>query len=114
LLDNALKYTPTGGRVALATRLETDAVVISITDTGPGIASAEREAIFRRLYRGDASRSRRGLGLGLSLVKAITEAHGGTVAIDDKPSGGARFTMRILRGSNLSAPLFFGDLKERE
>jgi signal transduction histidine kinase len=100
LLDNALKYTPTGGRVALATRLETDAVVISITDTGPGIASAEREAIFRRLYRGDASRSRRGLGLGLSLVKAIAEAHGGAVTAENAPEGGARFTMKVRRCLN--------------
>ena len=97
LLDNALKYTPAGGHVALAIRAETNAIVITVTDNGPGVPSGEREAIFRRLYRGDASRSRRGLGLGLSLVKAIAEAHGGTVAIDDRPSGGARFTMRLRR-----------------
>ena len=97
LLDNALKYTPAGGHVALAIRAETNAIVITVTDNGPGVPSGEREAIFRRLYRGDASRSRRGLGLGLSLVKAIAEAHGGSVAIDDRPSGGARFTMRLRR-----------------
>jgi signal transduction histidine kinase len=97
LLDNALKYTPAGGHVALAIRAETNAIVITVNDNGPGVPSGEREAIFRRLYRGDASRSRRGLGLGLSLVKAIAEAHGGTVAIDDRPSGGARFTMRLRR-----------------
>ena len=97
LLDNALKYTPAGGHVALAIRAETNAIVITVTDNGPGVPSGEREAIFRRLYRGDASRSRRGLGLGLSLVKAIAEAHGGTVAIDDRRSGGARFTMRLRR-----------------
>ena len=97
LLDNALKYTPAGGHVALAICAETNAIVITVSDTGPGVPSGEREAIFRRLYRGDASRSRRGLGLGLSLVKAIAEAHGGTVAIDDTPSGGARFTMRLRR-----------------
>ncbi len=97
LLDNALKYTPAGGHVALAIRAETNAIIITVTDNGPGVPSGEREAIFRRLYRGDASRSRRGLGLGLSLVKAIAEAHGGTVAIDDRPSGGARFTMRLRR-----------------
>ena len=97
LLDNALKYTPASGHITLATRAETNAVVITVTDNGPGVPPAEREAIFRRLYRGDASRSRRGLGLGLSLVKAIAEAHGGSVAIDDRPSGGARFTMRLRR-----------------
>lgn len=97
LLDNALKYTPAGGRVALASRVEPGAVVITVTDNGSGVPVAEREAIFRRLYRGDASRSQRGLGLGLSLVKAIVESHGGTVAVDDAPGGGARFTVRLLR-----------------
>jgi signal transduction histidine kinase len=97
LLDNALKYTPSGGRVVLATRAEPDDVVITVSDTGPGIRAEEHEAVFRRLYRGDASRSRRGLGLGLSLVKAIAEAHGGTVAVDDGPEGGARFIIRLRR-----------------
>ena len=95
LLDNALKYTPASGHITLATRAERNAVVITVTDNGPGVPPAEREAIFRRLYRGDASRSQRGLGLGLSLVKAFAEAHGGTVAIDAAPGGGAHFTIRI-------------------
>jgi signal transduction histidine kinase len=97
LLDNALKYTPAGGRVVLATRVESEAVVITISDTGPGIPSAEREAIFRRLYRGDASRSRRGFGLGLSLVNAIVDAHGGSVTADNAPEGGAQFIVRLRR-----------------
>ncbi|HVU36565.1 MAG TPA: sensor histidine kinase, partial [Opitutaceae bacterium] len=95
LVDNALKYTPGGGRVTLAARAETHAVVITVVDNGPGVPASEREAVFRRLYRGDSSRSQRGLGLGLSLVKAIVEAHGGTVAVDDAPGGGARFTVRL-------------------
>jgi signal transduction histidine kinase len=95
LLDNALKYTPPGGRVQVATSTEPGAVRLVISDTGPGVPVAERGAIWRRLYRGDASRSQRGLGLGLSLVRAIAEAHGGTVAVDDSPGGGARFTVRI-------------------
>lgn len=95
LLDNALKYTPAGGHVTLSVRAELGAAIFTVSDTGPGVPSAEREAIFRRLYRGDASRSQRGLGLGLSLVKAIVESHGGTVAVDDTSSGGARFTVRL-------------------
>ena len=97
LVDNALKYTPAGGKVAIGTRAEPGAIVITLADNGPGVPAAERDAIFRRLYRGDASRSQRGLGLGLSLVKAIVEAHRGTVAVDDAPGGGARFTVRLLR-----------------
>ncbi len=95
LLDNALKYTPAGGRVMLAARAEPDGVVLTVSDNGPGVPVAEREAIFRRLYRSDASRSQRGLGLGLSLVKAIVEAHGGTVSAGEAPGGGACFTVRL-------------------
>jgi signal transduction histidine kinase len=95
LLDNALKYTPDGGKVVLATRVEPGAAVLTVSDNGPGVPAVEREAVFRRLYRGDSSRSQRGLGLGLSLVKAIVEAHHGTVTIDDAPGGGARFTVRV-------------------
>jgi signal transduction histidine kinase len=95
LLDNALKYTPAGGSVVLAARRVAGAVTFTVTDNGPGVPPAEREAIFRRLYRGDASRSQRGLGLGLSMVKAIVEAHGGTVSVSDAPGGGACFTVRL-------------------
>ena len=95
LLDNALKYTPAGGRVRLAGRSEPGLGLIEVSDTGPGVPPAEREKIWRRLYRGDASRSQRGLGLGLSLVKAIVEAHHGTVAVDEADGGGARFTVRL-------------------
>lgn len=95
LVDNALKYTPDGGQVVIATRAEPAAAVLTVTDTGPGVPLAEREAIWRRLYRGDSSRSQRGLGLGLSLVKAIVEAHGGTATVEEAPGGGARFTLRV-------------------
>lgn len=95
LVDNALKYTPAGGRVALDARREANSVVLTVSDTGPGIPLAERDAVFRRLYRRDTSRSQRGLGLGLSLVKAIVEAHGGSVRVDDAPGGGARFEVRV-------------------
>jgi signal transduction histidine kinase len=97
LVDNALKYTPVDGKVHLAARTEGKTALLIVTDNGPGVPAAEREAIFRRLYRGDSSRSQRGLGLGLSLVKAIVEAHGGTVTVDDAPGGGARFTVRLPR-----------------
>ena len=97
LVDNALKYTPDGGCLTLTIRSEPTAATLSVSDNGPGVPVHEREAIFRRLYRGDSSRSQRGLGLGLSMVKAIVEAHGGTVAVDEAPGGGARFTVRLPR-----------------
>ena len=95
LVDNALKYTPAGGTVTLTTATEPGAVVVTVSDTGPGVPVAERDAIWRRLYRGDSSRSQRGLGLGLSLVKAIVEAHGGTATVTDAPRAGARFVLRL-------------------
>lgn len=100
LVDNALKYTPAGGQVTLTVQAEPQAAVIKVSDNGPGVPAPEREAIFRRLYRGDSSRSQRGLGLGLSMVKAIVEAHGGTVVVADAPGGGAEFTVRLPKATN--------------
>jgi signal transduction histidine kinase len=95
LVDNALKYTPEGGRVTIAAAGEPGAVTMTVTDNGPGVPVAEREAVWRRLFRGDSSRSQRGLGLGLTLVRAVAEAHGGSAAVDDAPGGGARFQVRL-------------------
>jgi signal transduction histidine kinase len=95
LLDNALKYTPAGGTARLEARREGGEGVIRVGDSGPGVPAAEQEKIWRRLYRGDASRSQRGFGLGLSVVKAIVETHHGTVAVTAAPAGGALFTLRL-------------------
>ncbi len=97
LTDNALKYTPDGGRVRLhAARSAEGGVVFTVDDNGPGVPDAEREKIWRRLYRSDHSRSQRGLGLGLSIVKALVEAHGGSVGVDGGPDGkGARFVVTL-------------------
>lgn len=99
LLDNALKYTPEGGRVTLTTATRGTEAILTVVDNGPGVPPAEREAVFRRLYRSDSSRSQRGLGLGLSLVKAIVESHGGNVGLDEAPGGGARFTLQLPLGT---------------
>jgi signal transduction histidine kinase len=93
LVDNALKYTPDGGSVTLTPAVVPGAVTITVSDSGPGVPIAEREAVWRRLYRGDASRSQRGLGLGLTLVRAVAEAHGGSASVADAPGGGALFQM---------------------
>jgi heavy metal sensor kinase len=95
LLDNAVKYTPTGGRVDIDVRREGSAAVLRVADTGPGIPRTELPQIWDRLFRGDASRTERGLGLGLSLVKAIVEAHGGTVAVESEPGRGSTFTVQV-------------------
>lgn len=97
LLDNALKYTPEGGSVTITVRDEPGQAVAIFRDTGMGIPAEEQEKIWARLYRGDKSRSQRGLGLGLSLVKAVVEAHGGKVTVSSQPNAGATFTVKLLK-----------------
>jgi len=70
-------------------------VAIRVADTGPGISEQDQPRIFDRLYRGDQSRTTRGLGLGLSLVRAYVEAQGGTVTVESKPGSGSVFTIRL-------------------
>ncbi len=93
LVDNALKYGPSGETVSIvASRLE-DHAEIAVSDQGPGIGAEDLERIWDRLYRGDHSRTQRGLGLGLSFVKAITEAHGGSVRVETQQGRGSRFIL---------------------
>ncbi|MGA2244822.1 MAG: HAMP domain-containing sensor histidine kinase [Verrucomicrobiota bacterium] len=95
LLDNALKYTPPNGSVTVSVREEPDRAEVIFRDTGIGIAPEEQKKIWARLYRGDKSRSERGLGLGLSLVKAIVEAHQGRVTVASQEGAGAAFTVTL-------------------
>jgi signal transduction histidine kinase len=95
LIDNAIKYTPEGGRVTIETSRQAGESVLRISDTGPGIPEADQARIWERLYRGDSSRSQRGLGLGLSMVRAIVEAHGGHVSQSNRPEGGAVFELTL-------------------
>jgi len=95
LVDNAVKYTPAGGRVAIAAHAGEREVLVSVSDTGAGIAPEDLPRIWDRLYRSDASRSERGLGLGLSLVRAVVEAHGGRCAVDSEPGRGSTFLVYL-------------------
>ena len=95
LIDNAVKYTPSGGRVDVEVHRERDAATLRVRDTGPGIPADELTRIFDRLFRGDISRAERGLGLGLSLVKAVVEAHGGTVDVVSELGRGSVFTVSL-------------------
>jgi signal transduction histidine kinase len=95
LLDNAIKYTPPGGQVTITAAREDHHLVLTITDTGIGIPAEDLPHIWDRLYRGDKSRSQRGLGLGLSFVKAIVQAHHGSVDVSSTPGNGSTFTMAL-------------------
>ncbi|TAJ56247.1 HAMP domain-containing sensor histidine kinase [Brevundimonas sp.] len=86
IIDNAIKYTPTGGAVMLrARRRSSGDIEFSVTDTGPGVPEADRERVIERFVRLDNSRTEAGSGLGLSLVGAVMEAHGGRILLDEGP-----------------------------
>jgi signal transduction histidine kinase len=95
LVDNAVKYTPPGGEVLLAAPPAGAEVLLKVSDTGIGIPPQDLPHVWERLFRGDRSRSERGLGLGLSLVRAIVLAHGGSVAVNSSPGQGSVFTVRL-------------------
>ena len=98
LLDNAIKYNRVGGRVVISACVEGHQAVVRFQDTGIGISAEEVPAIWDRLYRGDKSRSQPGLGLGLSVVKAIVRAHNGDVEVSSESSVGSDFTIRLPAG----------------
>jgi heavy metal sensor kinase len=91
LVDNAVKYTPPGGRVTISAHPDGNEVVLEVADTGIGLDPAEIPKIWDRLYRGDQSRSQKGLGLGLSLVKAVVVAHQGRVEVTSELGKGSCF-----------------------
>jgi two-component system sensor histidine kinase MprB len=91
LLDNAAKHSPDGTVVEIDLR---DGV-LTVRDHGPGIPAADRPHVFDRFYRGSGARGRPGSGLGLAIVRQVAETHGGTIAVDEAPGGGARFELRL-------------------
>lgn len=97
LLDNALRHTPSGGRVMIDAEGEDGLVVIQVSDTGEGFPAPFLPLAFEPFSRADAARSRAdgGTGLGLALVRAVVEAHGGTVEATNRPDGGASVTVRL-------------------
>jgi len=96
LLDNAIKYTPGGGRVRLSVRREAGFAVLEVSDNGVGIPAEALPHVFKRFYRVDRSRSREqgGAGLGLAIVKSICSAHGAELEVQSTPGQGSTFRMR--------------------
>lgn len=97
LIENAVEFTPAGGRVTVSTWSRTGQVGVTITDTGPGIAPEERDRVFDRFYRVEPSRSRRtgGSGLGLAICVEIAAAHGGRIWLDTEDGSGSRFSFAL-------------------
>ena len=97
LLDNAVKYTPAGGRVTVSSRDFEMFSVIRVEDTGPGIAEEEQSRVFSRFYRSPSVRDREGVGLGLCLARQIAEEQGGYVKLESSPGRGCRFSLYLPR-----------------
>jgi signal transduction histidine kinase len=95
LLDNALKYTDAPGQVEVTVSHDDARAWVAVQDSGVGIAADQLDKIWQRLYRADASRSRAGLGLGLSFVNAIVEAHRGRVRVASRPGQGSTFSIEL-------------------
>jgi two-component system phosphate regulon sensor histidine kinase PhoR len=97
LLDNAIQYTPAGGRIHVTASANAKDATVTVSDTGIGIPLADQERIFERFYRVDAARSREagGTGLGLSIAKHIMEAHGGRLRVESEVGKGSKFSFSI-------------------
>ena len=97
ILDNALRHTPSGGRVTLSARLTSEGIELSVRDTGPGLASEDLDRIFDRFYRADAARHRAdgGSGLGLAIARSIVQAHGGGIRAESQPGDGLKVIITL-------------------
>ncbi|MBL9116588.1 MAG: hypothetical protein JNJ83_16395 [Verrucomicrobiaceae bacterium] len=96
LLDNALAYTPSGGQIEVELEVDADSVTIHVRDSGPGLSDTDPQRIWRRFMRGSAaSASTPGIGLGLSLVAAVANAHRGEAGAENRSEGGAHFWIKL-------------------
>jgi signal transduction histidine kinase len=109
LLSNAVKYSPRGGRVTVRARaVETGQIALEVEDQGVGIAPEALPRLFERYVRiaNPETATVRGLGLGLNLVRALVEAHGGRVEVESEPGRGSRFRLILPAGSEADSPDF--------
>jgi two-component system sensor histidine kinase KdpD len=104
LIENACKYTPAGTIVTLAAEVSAGNLVVSVSDTGPGIAKGQEESIFEKFTRGTRESSTPGVGLGLAISRAIIEAHHGRITAQNNPDGGAQFTFTLPLGTPPETP----------
>jgi two-component system OmpR family sensor kinase len=97
VLQNALKFSPPGGRVVVGVDVDEKDAIVAVSDAGPGVGAEERARIFDRFYRGDTSRSADspGVGLGLAICRALLQAQGGQISVASTPGEGAKFSIRF-------------------
>jgi two-component system sensor histidine kinase KdpD len=99
LLENASKYTPPGSRIILAAEVIADQLNVSVSDNGPGLPAGREEAVFQKFTRGERESATPGVGLGLSICRAIVESHQGRIVATQRPGGGARFSFTLPLGN---------------
>src|SRR5262249_9178265 len=96
LVDNAIKYSPPGGRVRIEARGDAEGIAVSVSDSGSGLEPAERERAFERFFRGRAATGAEpGTGLGLPLAQEIARAHSGSIELESEPGRGSTFRVRL-------------------
>ncbi len=98
LLENASKYTPPGSKITLAAQAVGDTLSVSVSDDGPGLTAGREEAVFQKFTRGERESATPGVGLGLTICRAIVESHHGKIVAMNRPGGGARFTFTLPLG----------------
>jgi two-component system sensor histidine kinase KdpD len=104
LIENASKYTPRGTLITVAAATSADSLVVSVRDTGPGVAKGQEESIFEKFTRGKSESATPGVGLGLAISRAIIDAHHGGIHMQNDPEGGARFTFTLPLGTPPETP----------
>jgi two-component system sensor histidine kinase BaeS len=105
LVDNAIKHTPTGGRVDVRVHTDTSHAVAEVIDTGSGIPPEDLPRVFDRFYRADRARSQGGTGLGLAIARMLVHAHGGELSLTSTLGEGTRVSVRLPR---LDRPVSLG------
>jgi signal transduction histidine kinase len=103
LLDNAVRYTPAGGRIHVQARPDGREALLTVHDTGIGIAEGSLERVFERFYRGDDARNRQsgGVGLGLAIARELVTRHGGRISVTSTEGAGSTFEIRLPRGAKV-------------
>jgi two-component system sensor histidine kinase KdpD len=105
LLENASKYTPPGSTVTLSAEVVADQLSVSVSDDGPGLPPGREEAVFQKFTRGERESATPGVGLGLTICRAIVESHQGKIVATNRPGGGAKFTFTLPLGTPPAAAL---------